>query len=448
MEIQEYIDIIKKAKRNSNLKIILFNIITIVSTLISAIVTLASVFSSNAVTCLLHIDKVIEPEAFSVAVITFSICIMIKSIDKNNELENIVKYNSVIRFDQSIPENKGERQMIKRDIERLYYYINIYDIANVKTDSDIHRKRMFHRKVIIAIAFILGVLIFTYGIITNETFPLIGFKIGLVIYPLVLGEYAVALYFREKLYPKWQKNIWKDKNFNDYKKTKGSMSLDCKVMIMKQTLQKLQYRYLIWTKSALGFSVIALIFSILQFANRLQEFVDFMDFPFENLQIISVIFLFISSIISIIELLLDKYQIGVISRMTRLCELSNEEDQVKERILNEGFSSLIAEGIINELDISRGKFEITMKRIENNQEVNLADCPIKENEIRTGLSRINGFLIYVLLENGVYSLWYKEWNIPLFSELSGISLVIYILLVVAVSQLKERKYKKLLPIEK
>lgn len=134
--------------------------------------------------------------------------------------------------------------------------------------------------------------------------------------------------------------------------------------------------------------------------------------------------------------------------MTRLCELSNEEDQVKERILNEGFSSLIAEGIINELDISRGKFEITMKRIENNQEVNLADCPIKENEIRTGLSRINGFLIYVLLENGVYSLWYKEWNIPLFSELSGISLVIYILLVVAVSQLKERKYKKLLPIEK
>lgn len=444
MEIQEYIDLIKKAKRNSNFKIIIFNIFTIVSTLISAVATLASAFSSNAITYILHINNFIEPEAFSIVIIIFSICIIIKGIDKNSELENIVKYNSIIRFDQSIPENEGERKMIERDIERLYYYINIYDTIDAKTDSAIHRKRMFYRKIIIVLTVIIGIILFIYGIIDDETFPLIGFKIGLIIYPLVLLEFAVALYFRGKLYPDWQKNIWKNKSINDYKNTKGRMSLECKVMIMKQTLQRLQYRYLIWTKSALIFSVIALIFSILEFANKLQKFVDFMDFPFKNLQIISVILLFISSIISIIELLLDKYQIGAISRITRLCELGNEEDLIKEKLLHEGFSNLIAEGIINELDVSRGKFEITMKRIENNQEIKLADCPIKENEIRTGLSRINGFLIYVLLESGIYSLWYKKWNIPLFIKLSSISLVIYILLFITVYYIKERKYKKLL----
>lgn len=444
MEIQEYIELIKKEKRKSNLKIIFFNVFTIISTLISAIVTLASVFSSNAVTYLLHIDKVIEPGAFSVAVIIFSICIMIKSIDKSSEIENIVKFNSVIRFDQSIPENEGERQMILRDVERLYYYINISEDANVKLDSDIHKRRMFYRSVIIAVAAILGILIFIFGIINNETFPLIGLKIGLIIYPLVLLEFAVMIYIRKKLYPNWQKDIWKNKNQADYVNIKGTMTLECKIMIMKQALQRLQYRYLIWTKLALVFSIIALIFSILEFADNLQGFVDFMAFPFENLQIISVIFLFTSSIISIIGLILDKYQVGIISRMTHLCDLGNEDNQVKEKVLNEGFSSLIAEGVINELDIARGKYEITIKRVENNQNIDLADCPIRENEIRSGLSRINGFLIYALLESSVYSLWYKKWNLPFFIILSGLSFIIYIFLVVGVHFFKDRKYKKLL----
>lgn len=408
MEIQEYIDEIKKEKRKSNLKITLFNIITILSTLISAIVTLASIFSSKTVTYLLHINNVIEPEALSVAVIIFTICLMIKSIDKNAEIENIVKYNSVIRFDQSIPVNEGEKKMILRDIERLHYYINMSEITNVKTDSDIHRKRMFYRKLIIAVTVILGLCIFVFGIINKETFPFIGFKIGLIIYPLVLLEFVVMLYYRRKLHPNWQKNIWQNYNLTNHNDIKGKMSLECKIMIMRQALQRLQYRYLIWTKSALVFSIVALIFSILEFADQLQGFVNFMDFPFENLQIISVIFLFLSSIISIIELILDKYQVGIISRMTYLCEIGNEDNEVKEKILNEGFSSLIAEGIINELDIARGKYEVTIMRVENKQPYVLADCPIKENEIRSGLSRINGFLIYALLESSVYGLWYNS----------------------------------------
>lgn len=436
IEIQSNIELVKKARSKLNLHIYIYNIMLIIVTLMSAIVTLASAFYSDKITVYLHIDKYIQPKALSVTLIIFTILLIVNTYDKEKDMQNIERFSNILQFDQDIPDDSN---MLQKELDRIYYFIKPFAAINDLDDSSIHIEAMKFRKKILVTVLFIGAIIFGMGFYKKSSFPLIVFRIGLIIYPFVILEYRYHVHLIKKVYPNWREELFGNINEKEYlEKTKGTLSKDCKLMILAQALQRLQYRYLVWTKTTLVLSILALIFSILQCTNNLDELIKFLNLPFSNLQLISTVFLFMSSIISILQMLLDKELITKISKVSHCFNnLKNDYDII-------GYNKLREYGIINELDIARGKYEYTIKVIEKKRTPDLADTFGKENEKRTALSRINGLLIYLIFESGIYYLWYKNGNFFAFSKACVGSLFLYFIIILCSNYFKDKQYQNII----
>lgn len=437
IEIQSNIDLVKKVRSKLNLHIYIYNIVVIIVTLMSAIVTLASAFYSDKITEYLHIDKYIQPKALSVTLIIFTILLIVNTYDKEKDMQNIERFSNILQFDQDIPDDST---MLQKELDRIYYFIKPFAAINDLDDSSIHINAMKFRKKIFGAVLIIGTIIFGMGIYKKLSLPLIVFMIGLIIYPFVILEYWYHVYLRKKKYSDWYKKLFGGIiNEKEYiEKTKGTLSKGCKLMILAQALQRLQYRYLVWTKSTLALSILALIFSILQFTNNVDGFITFLKLPFNNLQLISTVFLFMSSIISVLQMILDKELI------TRISKISRCFNNLKCNYDIIGYNKLRESGIINELDIARGKYEYTIRMLEKEDALDLADVFGKENEKRTALSRINGLLIYLIFESGTYCLWYKNGDFLAFLIACIGSLCLYFFIILCSNSFKDKQYQNII----